>query len=208
MTEDEIDQLLRKLEELLKELGLGFVVEQERVLAAEGVSKSGADLSFPVSLEQQRYEQLEAPLQIRQFPGRPPKFNSDDVRVTPLDVRARLGLLLDLIEVATAGTLAMERSVHTEIKTLRDLAESRWAESWNGTVTFANPPEAEWRGETQEPWTLVVGAPYDRSAAHAANVVSLVESLREQADVPRGAWLTRVGVDGADGVWVPTKGES
>lgn len=206
MTDEEIGQLLEGLEELLRELGLGFIVEQERVLAAEGVSKSGADLSIPDVVEHQRYWQPEASLSGQRRSARAPKFNAKDVQVVPLDVRARLGLLLDLVEVTTAGTLAMERAVYAEIASVRDVDESGWAGSWDGTVTFASPPEVEFRGEPQENWTLAVDATYDSSLAHAARVATLVESLRALAGVSRGERLVRV--DGADSRWEPAGGAS
>ncbi|GAA3458721.1 hypothetical protein ACFFSW_07685 [Saccharothrix longispora] len=236
MTEDEIRLLLDELEELLMSLDLDFVVTQERVLAAEGVSKAGAELgeraegevfdfgvSAPLSSDGP-WRQPALPLETEKRSTKKVRFTNEDVRVTPLDVRERLANLLDLIEVATAGTLAMERSVYDQIAALRGQAASGsaqqwedgvnpsratdWAELWDGTIVFADPPEAELRGTSQESWTLAIGSDFRASTEHAANVVALVESLREQAGVSRGGWLTRGVADGVEDVWAPTKGTS
>lgn len=218
MTEEEIALLLAELESLLSDLSLDFIVTQERVLAAEGVSKSGQEL-----WERPEVQQGLAPTLDEGFTWGTPRnvrFKSDDVLVTPLDVRSRLAVLLDLVEVATAGTLAMEQFVHDEIATFRDLTAPEQAatgeqqfrrtgdgvESWDGTIVFEDPPEAELRGSSQEAWTLAVDSAFDSATSHAANVVALIESIREQAGVLRGTWLSRGVGDNTADVWAPTKG--
>ena len=205
MTDDEITTLIAELESLLRDLGLDFIVNQERVLAAEGESKAGAELGDSVAVE--RYFELQTlPRRVR--------FTSEDIRVTPLNPRERLANLFDLVEAATAGALAMERFVHDEVTALSNQATSAstqvpgWAEVWDGTVVFADPPEAELRGTSRESWRLAIGEEFGAAAEHATNVVALIESLREQAGVHRGERLVRAAADGAENVWAPAKGAS
>ncbi|WP_394617332.1 hypothetical protein JNUCC0626_48350 [Lentzea sp. JNUCC 0626] len=115
--------------------------------------------------------------------------------------------LLDLIEAATGGTLAMERFVHGELAVLRELATPGTpASGWDGTVEFADPPEAELRDSDRSTWTLAVGREFEEAARHAADVVALIDALREQAGVRRGTRLTRGVADGAEDVWAPVRG--
>jgi hypothetical protein len=208
VTEDEIEQLIAAIEELLGDLELDAIVTQERVLASEGEVRSGDDLggrsdaiAAGRSYHVMTTEEPSLDLAIPQYdeksrPGQKPRlrFTKDDVRVTPLDARARLRNLLDLIEVATAGTLAMERFVHDEVT---DLATDG--------IVFVDSPESELRGVTQAPWTLAIGSDFQTATTHAANVVSLLESLRIHAGVGRGQEMSR-RVDNGDDTedsWIP-----
>lgn len=199
MTEEELAQLLVELEELLQELDLDFVVNQERVLAAEGVSTSAEDL------DRQTGDDLVAPsafadvLPARTVEGgaalpgarssfRRPSFKKTDVLIRPLSTRERLAILLDLVEVTTAGTLAMEQLVHVEI---------------SETVTFEDPPEAELLGRMGQPWRLA--SDVDERVNRAAVVVGVVDELRALADIPRGGWLRRDRSDDSGNVWAATK---
>jgi hypothetical protein len=216
VTEEEIAQLLTQMEQLLAELGLDFIVAQERALAAEGVSESPTETSvarldggdfdgdyFDEGDEEPLYQN-----QVRAAPGQRsggrPRFKRGDVVVTPLNPRARLAVLLDLVEVATAGTLAMERDVQDQLEALREVATERrnveleltatrspnhWTETWNGAVVFTDPPEAELRGRVLPAWKL--GSPEARraSAFRARSVLSTLNALRAMAGIDRGAWL-------------------
>lgn len=235
MTEDEIDLLLVELEELLSGLNLDFIVAQERVTAAEGITKLGAEFarageSDPFYSQFMSMDTLPSePDENILFEGfrqsartipRKQRPKKDDVFVAPLDNHARLTLLLDLIEVATAGTLAMERYVHDELAALRDLTydgpgsemdaaidatQREWAEFWNGTVIFADPPEAELRRSSQQSWIIAINSAFNEKVARARAVFELIESLRARAGVSRGDWLARGAPDGGD-AWSPGKG--
>ncbi|MFC3453059.1 hypothetical protein [Amycolatopsis speibonae] len=156
MDEEHHARLLAELEQLVEDAGLGFVVAQERVIAAEGKTLTSKEVS-----------QLDLVAR-----GRQDRLSKSDVFVRPLDVRSRLGLLLDLIEVTTAGTVEMERAV------LADLG---------ATITFDSPPEAELRGTSVESWTLS-----ERRAAvpAVAEVVGVIHELRAVTELPRGEWLS------------------
>ncbi len=222
MTDEEIAQLLVGLEQLLRELGLDFIVTQERVLAAEGVSQSPAsptsgrgdeaigerylEETFPRDVATPRQRESWPVYEILSEGGPEPRFRKGDIVVRPLDVRDRLAILLDLMEVATAGTVAMERDLQNQLKELRRLAVDHaasesvrrtaaldWAETWDGTVTFASPPEAELRGDASRPWQLRTGDGLRSSLASAHQVVGLLDSLRTIAGVPRGRWLMPFG---------------
>jgi hypothetical protein len=208
MTDDEIEQLIAAIEDLLRDLGLGAIVAQERILATEGDVKSGDALkSRTAAIEAERsyramptdtpsldltIPQYEVATGTQRKPQRRFKFTSEDVRVTPLDARARLRNLLDLIEVATAGTLAMERIVHDEITNLT-----------TGEIIFVDSPESELRGTEQEPWILTIGSEFQTATAHAKIIVSLLDTLRSQADVARGQELSRGVDDDAEDSWMP-----
>ncbi|WP_328345227.1 hypothetical protein [Micromonospora sp. NBC_00421] len=222
MTEEEIQQLLAEVEELLTELGLGFIVTQERALAAEGVSQSPTDPTG-TAFDDGRFDEIAgSPLylnQLRHAPGQRsgsrPRFKRGDVVVTPLNPRARLGILLDLIEVATAGTLAMERDVQKQLEELRRLAlehhnggsdfaaagsSDPWAETWDGTVVFMDPPEAELRGRRLPAWKLASAEARRASAFRVRSVLDTLNELRIEAGVVRGSWLTPHG-RGNEGDW-------
>lgn len=196
MTEEELAQLLTELEDLLQELGLDFVVNQERVLAAEGVSTSAKDLNRQTSddlLAPSVFEgviETESAVSGTRSSFRRPTLKNTDVLVRPLSSRERLAILLDLVEVTTAGTLAMEQLVQVEI---------------SGTVTFEDPPEAELLGRTGQSWRLA--SDVDERATRAAVVVDVVDELRALAGIPRGDWLRRHRTDDSEYVWAATKGD-
>lgn len=218
MTEEEVGRLLAELEELLTELGLGFIVTQERVLTAEGISLSPAEAGY-TSTQSVAWEavvddvvatlpdDLAPELSLRGSRQRPrSRFKSEDAVVRPLDTRTRLGILLDLIEVTTAGTLTMERTVYDEIGRFRMSAASgspaeanqmepvtRVSENpsltWGSAITFSEPPEAELRGQVREPWTLSSRYVSASKAMRVNGIVDILEELRERADLSRGQWL-------------------
>lgn len=199
MTEEELAQLLAELEDLLRDLGLDFVVNQERVLAAEGVSTSAEDLGRrDVDDQTPNYSPQRAladdmaetgpDIPVFRTAFRRPVLKKTDVLVRPLNIRERLAVLLDLIEVTTAGTLAMEQLVQAEL---------------SETTTFEDPPEAELLGRTEQSWRIA-GDVNDKTD-RAAIVVGVVDELRSLADVPRGDWLRRHRAEDAEYTWAPTK---
>lgn len=157
MDEEYHAQLLAELEQLVEDAGFGFVVAQERVIAAEGRSLTSDEVS-----------QLDLAAR-----GQRDRLSKSDVFVRPLDVRSRLGLLLDLIEVATAGTVEMERAVVANL---------------GATITFDSPPEAELRGTSVESWTL--SEQMAAAAPSVAEVVGVIHELRAVTELPRGEWLS------------------
>jgi hypothetical protein len=218
VTEEELAQLLTDLEGLLGELGLDFIVVQERVLAAEGVSQSAGELARKEGETVRRLEPREA--QVSSVPrpewergretrsARTAHFKNSDVVVTPLDPRARLAILLDLIEVATAGTLAMERDVREEFEEYRRSGRDDTAVPREevATVLFTDPPEAELRGQVLPPWRLATVGVLAESMSRARTVVELLDGLREHAGLSRGDWLAPYGGDAADDAWKLTRG--
>jgi hypothetical protein len=237
MTDEEIDLLLVELEELLSDLNLDFIVVQERVTAAEGVSKLASEsgrrtdvdsfYSNSTSMDATSTGTVGAPVSAgsRASSKKPPKqrLKNNDVLVATLDNRARLTLLLDLIEAASAGTLAMESCVHDEIAGLRDLAsgapksagdfevdaaQGEWGEFWDGTVVFTDPPEAELRSSGQEPWQLASDAAFAEKVSRVRTVVELLDSLRVATGLSRGEWLARNASDDGGEVWSFTRGVS
>jgi hypothetical protein len=192
MTEEERTRLLFALEQILERLGLGFVVAQERVIAAEGRSLTSEELTtHGQALD---IGSTSGGFTDRQSSGRTAslwdmdeavpsvgkeRLKSGDIVVTPLDVRSRLALLLDLVEVATAGTVAMEQVVVDELR----------ADPTDGLLAFEEPPEAELRSQTRGPWTLTADTVGAQARRRARDVVSVVDELRDLAEVPRGQWL-------------------
>ncbi|QKV77881.1 hypothetical protein [Amycolatopsis sp. Hca4] len=191
MTEEERARLLSELEQLLMRAGLGFVVAQERVIAAEGASLTPKDLQArdhpfggrryssggSAARTGTLWEDTDSPVVGKE------RLNTGDVVVAPLDVDARLALLLDLTEVATAGTVAMEQFV------LRELRGASGAER----LVFEDPPEAELRGQVREPWALSVE---DVDAEDGARkVAGAVDALRVLAGTRRGEWLAPLEIN-------------
>jgi hypothetical protein len=169
-TESELLELLRGLEDLLVERGLGFVVEQERALAVEGIAAE-VDIN---------------PRGIHRMKG------SDAVR-RPLSAAERVALLLDLIEVVTAGTVEIEAVVRGEL----DYALSQ-SSPIEHTVRFSPPEEALLRGESDTSWELPGASTLAVERESAQAVVNTLDQLRAAADVQRGSWLIpEAGVDTA-----------
>lgn len=230
MTDEEIEQLLNSLEQLLIEVGLAFVVTQERVLAAEGVSQSPVDtLRAGPDGGAHRFGPEAAPfgdvrgasaMEAQYLPttrqlGRTPRFKRSDVVVTPLDPRTRLGILFDLIEVATAATLAMEHDVRRQFEQLRRVSAHRqdsvhdlaapgqarfWGEAWNGAIVFTDPPEAELRDQRRPTWTLESVEARQGSVLRTRALIETLDALRAETSVARGPWLNAYG-DGDEENW-------
>lgn len=230
MTEEDVTQLLAELEELLFSLELNFIVTQERVLAAEGVSRSPTEAAEPGEADYQFDEVLpledsftiaperEGRSESFQREFRMPRLRDSDVMITPLNNRARLGILLDLIEVATAGTLAMERDVRNQLDELKGIAANRFTaveefaptlsdraartQELDGIVVFVDSPEAELRGQTLHQWKLASPGVLATSMSKAQTVTELLNELRVRAGLSRGQWLAPHGGNGANNdVW-------
>jgi hypothetical protein len=216
LTDEEIAQLLAELEKLLSDLGLDFIVAQERVLAAEGESRTPTEI---VRGESEGSRQFAETLQVGSRPSaapdigrrwevpagstQMPRFKNSDTVVIPLAPRDRLAFLFDLIEVATAGTIAMERDVHGQLGELRRMIIARSAspleaetpQTWDGTVIFTNPPEAELRNQMLSSWKLATVEVLTTGTASAQTVIELLDDLRAQAGLSRGPWLAPHGDD-------------
>lgn len=209
MTDEEIAQLLAELEKLLIDLGLDFIVMQERVLAAEGQSWSPADIVRGESVGSRQFTEM---LQVGRPSAAPasgwpqevpaksiqtPRFKNSDAVVIPLVPRDRLAILFDLIEVATAGTIAMEWNVHDQLDELRrrvldqstSALEAATLQTWDGTVIFTNPPEAELCDQMLSSWKLATVEVLTAATARAQTVIELLDGLRAQAGLSRGSWL-------------------
>ncbi|MFJ8917617.1 hypothetical protein [Amycolatopsis sp. NPDC102389] len=157
MDEEYHARMLAELEQLVEDAGFGFVVVQERVIAAEGKTLTSNEVS-----------------QLDLTPRRPKdRLSKNDVFVRPLDVRSRLELLLDLIEVATVGTAEMERAVVANL---------------GATIIFDSPPEAELRGASVESWTL--SEQMAAATPSVAEVAGVLHELRAVTELPRGEWLS------------------
>jgi hypothetical protein len=227
MDEEELAQLLADLEQMLAELELDFIVAQEQILGAEGVSleftgtRAGGDTGdlYLNEILPRETAPRSRPVDERGYAGPTgrgaPRFKKGDVALTPLDVRDRLAVLLDLIEVATAGTLAMERDVSDQLEEFRQLsfadpdgatvetaAGDAWVESWDGTIVFDNPPEAALRGPVVPPWKLPDEETSQAKMASARTVIATLDELRQAAGVSRGKWLAPYGKPSTVGdVW-------
>jgi hypothetical protein len=175
MNEDELASLLNALEQGLSNVGLSSLVTQERISAVEGKAEkpSAQDL---------------AELQDDWFGRgirRTPRARADDVRIRTLTVGERLAELLDLIEVATGGTYAIEMRLRDDLKAGLDAENS----SWDGGVVFADPPESELSETTTGEWALPDQSVLRQREAAVRAVIVLVNQLREQTELPRSERL-------------------
>ncbi|MGN9764404.1 hypothetical protein ACTMS2_04450 [Micromonospora sp. SD12] len=243
MNEEQIQDLLSALEELLRETGLEFLVDQERILAAEGITHSPNDTRRQSSRTAHTpprtgegitdYLTLSS-ITIDANPEVPqsgvgrrtprPRFSNEDAVVTPLTTRQRLQLLLDLIEVATAGSVAIEQEIAIELSNIREVATHRdpapstrlseddrgdggslWIDTWSGRIEFADPPEAEVRGRVGEPWRLPSLEESQAAASRARAVVSLIDEIRAQAELSRSDWLMPGDRIARNDIWEPAR---
>lgn len=214
------NQLLEDLELLLERLGLHFIVNQERTLASEGepqlakYSKTtwSQHEDFPFEAPSERAsrwnieDEVTRALEVtkgREAAARRP-YRKDDVVITQPGPAERLATLIDLIEVATAGSVAMELAL---IDLLKDLTRSTaghtsargeekgaWIATWQGRVIFDAPPEADLRNERRSTWTVTDSQP-NAAVANASAVTDILDRLRAEIGVQRGAWLEPVDND-------------
>jgi hypothetical protein len=177
VNEDELANLLNDLEEGLARAGLSSLVDQERVSAVEGtVEEVTQD-----EVDELRYEWSQ------QRSGRAPRVKVGDIRIRPLGLGERLAELLDLVEVAVGGTYAIEVQLRDAIKTALDQGEN-----WTGQVIFADPPESQPVTATRPEWSLPDQATLQQREAAVREVISLINQLRDQAELPRSERLRSV----------------
>jgi hypothetical protein len=183
MNDDELTNLLNDLEEVLIQVGLSSLVDQERISGLEGrVEKVTSE-----DVEELRTQWSQ------HSSGRVPRAREDDVRVRPLDVGERLAMLLDLVEVAVGGTYAIEVHLRDDIK--EPLDES---ENWNSRVIFADPPESQPITAVGPEWELPDQATLQQREAAVRDVISLINLLRDQAELPRSERLRSLSADGVE----------
>lgn len=175
MREDELADLLNALEQGLSGNGLSSLVTQERISAVEGKVEKPTTQDITELRDDWS----------RQGVGRTPRVRADDLRIRPLTVSERLAELLDLVEAAVGGTYAIEMRLRDDLKAALN-AETG---SWDGQVVFADPPESELSETTAGEWTLPDQSSLRQREAAVQEVISLVNRLREQAELPRSERL-------------------
>lgn len=167
MNESEMLDLLSELETLLAGLGLGAAVDQERAAAAEG----------RVVVAREDYEP----------PGphrKGPRPERGDVRLAAMSTADRVGMLLDMVEVAVGGTFAMTDRVRSFVDARfrsQDLAEP---------VMSFSPDLAEgFISEDTREWDLPGRGSLEARRHAVRDVLTDLEELREQVGVQRGRVL-------------------
>lgn len=184
MNEDELASLLDELEQGLNQAGLSSLVDQERTSAVEGKAEELTDRG----VADLRHEWSE------QGRGRAPRVRADDVRTRPLTVGERLSELLDLLEAAVGGSYAIEMRLRNDIKTALSADEG----IWSGQVIFADPPESELGPASQREWFLPDQSELAQRGPAVREVVSLINRLRDQAELPRSELLQSMTAPDAD----------
>jgi hypothetical protein len=184
VNDDELASLLNSLEDRLGPVGLSSLVNQERILASEGIIE-----------EVTHAEAAELRLNwSRSRTGRAPSVNAGDVRIRPLGVRERLAELLDLLEIAIGGSYAIEVHLRDDLKASSD----EDLLPWNGQVVFANPPESALVTTEGHEWTLPDQSTLQQREAAVRQVVSLINQIREVAELPRSETLHTVTASNDD----------
>jgi len=183
MNEDELASLLDLLEEGLGRSGLSSLVDQERISAVEGTVEE---------VTQAEVDELHHEWS-RQRLGRAPRVKVGDIRIRPLDVSERLAELLDLVEVAVGGTYAIEVQLRDDIKAALDEDQN-----WTGQLIFADPPESQPVTASRPEWSLPDQATLQQRETAVREVVSLIDQLRDQAEIPRSERLRRLTAHGAE----------
>jgi hypothetical protein len=175
MNEGELASLLSGLEQGLIEVGLSPLVDQERISAREGRTEK-------LTAEDLATFRNEWP---QQDTIKSRRVRAEDVRIRTLTARERLSELLDLVEVAVGGTFAIETRLRNDVK---DALEAH-SDTWNGQVLFAEPPESELSGTTLGERALPDESTLHQREPAVREVISLVNRLRELADLPRSELL-------------------
>jgi hypothetical protein len=184
LDEVEFAGLLNGLEGGLVEVGLSSLVNQERISAVEGTVEEVTQ----TEVDEVRHEWS------LQHSGRAPRVKVGDIRIRPLDAGERLAELLDLVEVAVGGTYAIEVQLRDDIKAALDEGEN-----WNGQVIFTDPPESQPLTAARPEWSLPDQATLQQREAAVQAVISLINQLRDQAELPRSEQLRTVGSHDPDG---------
>lgn len=180
MNEDELADLLSALEEGLIQAGLSSLVNQERISAVEGRVEEVTHAEV-IELRRERSQG-----RLRRAPGVKP----GDVRIRPLSVSERLAELLDLVEVAVGGSYAIEAHLRDDLKAALEDGQ----QDWNGQVIFADPPESELITGTRRGWMLQDQSALRQRSAAVARTISLVNQLRDLAELRRNKALGSVTI--------------
>jgi hypothetical protein len=175
VNEDELVSMLNTLELSLIQIGMSSLVTQERISAVEG----RAEKLTAQDIAAFRGEWS------RQGTGKSLRIRTDDVRVRRLTAGERLAELLDLIEAAVGGTYAIETRLRNYVKSALDIH----GDTWSGQVVFADPPESEVTGATPGERTLPDESTLQEREAAVREAISLVNQLRERAELPRSERL-------------------
>lgn len=183
MNEDELATLLNTLEQGLIRIGISSLVDQERFSATEGKTEK----LTAQDIAESRHESS------RQGKGESRRVRADDVRVRRLTAGERLAELLDLVEAAVGGTYAIEMRLRTDVKDALDVH----SDTWSGQVVFADPPESDLSGATLGERALPDESTLRQREAAVREVISLVNQLREQAELPRSERLKTADTHGA-----------
>lgn len=177
MNEDELANLLNGLEEGLARVGLSSLVNQERISAVEGTVEEVTQ----AEVDELRREWSQ------QRSARAPSVKVGEIRIRPLGAGERLAELLDLVEVAVGGTYAIEVQLRDDIKAALDVGEN-----WTGQVIFVDPPESQPVTATRPEWSLPDQATLRQREPAVRQVISLINQLRDQAELPGSEWLHSV----------------
>jgi hypothetical protein len=164
-------EILNSLERALSENGLSALVAQERLSAVEG----RAEKPTTQEMEELRYTRP------GRSTGRSPRVRAEDVRLRPLTTGERLATLLDLVEAAVGGTYAIEIRLRNDLKSALDARDV----TWDGQVVFADPAESELSGVAPGEWVLPDQQALQQRQGAVREVISLVNRLREQAELTR-----------------------
>lgn len=193
-TEAELREALGQLETVLQESGLGFVIDQERSLAVEGVLTRVDEQTYRREAAVDR--PMASALDVGVAWDRPRRYSvkTSDVARRPLAADERVEMLLDLIEAATAATVEIEESVRIMLRSISDVADD------NLVIQFSPPEEAQLGGDIMDDWQLPSTTALAAKRRATQDVVATLDSLRAALGVRRGAWLDSVepGSDSAD----------
>jgi hypothetical protein len=182
VTEEELVALLNTLEQGLNEVGLSSLVDQERIAAVEGRA------------EEPTAEDIEAVHREWALQGlkRPTRPRSNDVRIRPLDASEHLAQLLDLLEVATGGSYAIETHLRNDLKTALDEPSGEEViHAWNGEITFTAPARPGFDVIDRTEWNLPDQKTLEQRGASVRRVILLINQIRNEIGLDRSPYLER-----------------
>lgn len=190
MNEAELASLLDALEQGLIQAGLSSLVDQERISAVEGKVEEVTDAEVAELRREWSYRRR----------GRAPSVKAGDIRIRPLGVTERLAELLDLAETAVGGTHTIEVHLREDLKAAFNDAH----QIWNGQLIFADPPESELAAAPRREWMLADQSALQQREAAVQQVISLINQLRDLAQLPRNERLSSLTAPEADSSADPT----